>query len=79
MDGRMNSLDEIRDLAPEVVRQMGEMLGNAKVPDGEGSDHGDDPGTDIRETGGFGAADQRAAERGSGAGEAGGNLRSCED
>jgi hypothetical protein len=32
MDGRMNSLDEIRDLAPEVVRQMGEMLGNAKVP-----------------------------------------------
>ena len=32
MDGRMNSLDEIRELAPEVVRQMGEMLGNAKVP-----------------------------------------------
>ena len=27
MDGRMNSLDEIRDLAPEAVRQMGEMLG----------------------------------------------------
>ena len=27
MDGRMNSLDEIRDLSPEAVRQMGEMLG----------------------------------------------------
>ena len=28
---RMDSLDEIRSLAPEVVRQMGDMLGNTKV------------------------------------------------
>ena len=29
---RVDSLDEIRSLAPEVVRQMGDMLGNTKVP-----------------------------------------------
>ena len=29
---RVDSLDEIRSLTPEVVRQMGDMLGNTKVP-----------------------------------------------
>ena len=29
---RMDSLDEIRELAPEVVRQMDEMLRKDKVP-----------------------------------------------
>ena len=29
---RMDSLDEIRSLTPEVVRQMGDMLSKDKVP-----------------------------------------------
>ena len=32
MPDRMDSLDEIRELAPEVVRQMGDMLSKDKVP-----------------------------------------------
>ena len=32
MADRMDSLDEIRELAPEVVRQMDEMLRKDKVP-----------------------------------------------
>ena len=32
MPDRMDSLDEIRELAPEVVRQMDEMLRKDKVP-----------------------------------------------
>ena len=32
MDERMDSLDEIRRMAPDVVNKMGEMLGSPKVP-----------------------------------------------
>ena len=32
MDERMDSLDEIRGLAPDVVQMMGDMLHNSKVP-----------------------------------------------
>ena len=32
MADRMDSLDEIRSLTPEVVRQMGDMLSKDKVP-----------------------------------------------
>lgn len=32
MDGRMDSLDEIRGLAPDAVQMMGDMLHNSKVP-----------------------------------------------
>jgi len=32
LDERMDSLDEIRRMAPDVVNKMGEMLGSPKVP-----------------------------------------------
>ena len=32
MDERMDSLDEIRGLAPDVVQMMGDMLHSSKVP-----------------------------------------------
>ena len=31
MDDRMDPMEEIRELAPEVVRQMGNMLSNTKT------------------------------------------------
>ena len=65
----MDSLDEIRGLAPDVAYDDGR---HAAEPEGgtdrEGPDHGDGPGTDVREAGDFGAADVGAAECGSGTG-----------